>query len=224
MEPEFWHTRWHRGETGFHATEHNPYLKAYWPSLGVPPGGHILVPLCGKTLDMRYLRDAGFKVSGVEVSSLACRAFFEEMGVTPSHHQDGTFQVFESEGVRLLCGDFFSLRKEVLGPVDGIYDRAALIALPLTQRIHYARKIAELSQPQTRGLLISLTYTDGQKKGPPFSVPVDEVETLYQDTFELSLRQQDDVIDSDPRYRERWGVTSLVTSVHALLPRASTQP
>jgi Thiopurine S-methyltransferase (TPMT). len=35
----------------------------------------VLVPLCGKSLDMDWLLDAGYKVFGIELSNIAIQAF-----------------------------------------------------------------------------------------------------------------------------------------------------
>jgi len=56
MEKEFWLERWERAEIGFHQDDINPWLARYWPRLAAPPGSKVFVPLCGKSLDMAWLR------------------------------------------------------------------------------------------------------------------------------------------------------------------------
>src|SRR5512138_1105185 len=76
MKRDFWLERWERGETGFHQDEINPYLLQHWPELHVAPGGEVFVPLCGKSLDMVWLRERGYFVLGVELSPIAVQDFF----------------------------------------------------------------------------------------------------------------------------------------------------
>src|SRR5690606_22020225 len=70
MHADFWLERWREGRTHFHLERVTPLLQKYWPGLGLPKGSKVLVPLCGKTLDMVWLAEQGHKVLGVELSPL----------------------------------------------------------------------------------------------------------------------------------------------------------
>ena len=61
MDPQFWQERWQRAETGFHQPSANDRLLKYWPALNIERGGQVFVPLCGKSLDMAWLADEGYK-------------------------------------------------------------------------------------------------------------------------------------------------------------------
>ena len=78
MHPDFWHGRWQRGETGWHRDAVMPLLQTHWPALQPRNGEQVLVPLCGKTLDMPWLATQGQRVLGVELSGLGIAAFFAE--------------------------------------------------------------------------------------------------------------------------------------------------
>ena len=67
MEPEFWQERWARNQIGFHLSEVNPYLQRHWRQLAVAEGSKVLVPLCGKSLDLVWLASHGLRVMGVEL-------------------------------------------------------------------------------------------------------------------------------------------------------------
>lgn len=54
MDADFWLARWREEQTGFHQQRVTPLLMKYWPTLGLPEGCRVLVPLCGKSLDMIY--------------------------------------------------------------------------------------------------------------------------------------------------------------------------
>ena len=49
---------------------------------GVPDGTcSVFVPLCGKSLDMVWLLEQGFSVTGCEISELAVQQFFTENSI-----------------------------------------------------------------------------------------------------------------------------------------------
>lgn len=92
MQSEFWLERWERGEIGFHLDDINPYLRQYWPQMQLAVGSRVLVPLCGKSLDLMWLRDQGYRVAGVELSRQAVEAFFREAGLVPQVSSSGALQ------------------------------------------------------------------------------------------------------------------------------------
>lgn len=141
MDRDYWLERWKKNEIGFHRSEINPYLVTYFRELNLRPGDHIFVPLCGKSLDMLWLLQQGYKVTGVELSTIACQNFFTENNLTYKLHKVDNFQqYFHNDQLQILCGDFFDLEPEKL-MVNAIYDRAALIALPPSLRERYAKKL-----------------------------------------------------------------------------------
>lgn len=177
MEASFWQARWAAQQIGFHEADTHPLLKAYGARLG--DGAPVFVPLCGKSNDMPWLHGQGHNVIGVELATIAVRAFFDEQGLSATHTAVRPFEVFSSPGYRLLCGDFFALTATHLGPFAAVYDRAALIALPPEMRHDYARKMSELCVSGTTMLLISVAYDVTVITPPPFVVAADEVTALY---------------------------------------------
>ncbi|HCP03426.1 MAG TPA: thiopurine S-methyltransferase, partial [Pseudomonas sp.] len=75
MDAAFWHERWQRGEIGFHKASTNPLLQRWWPQLGVDAEAPVWVPLCGKSLDLIWLRSQGHPVRGVELARSALESF-----------------------------------------------------------------------------------------------------------------------------------------------------
>ncbi len=179
MEHEFWHTRWEKGETGFHEGTVNQYLHDHWPEFVKKKTEAVLVPLCGKSHDIWWLHDRGHPVIGVELSELACKDFFEEAREKAQVHPGEPFTTFSQGDLELWCGDFFQLVPEDLRHIRMVYDRAALIALPLEQRRKYVEHLTAILPDGARILLITLTYDSSEMKGPPFSVSADEVQELY---------------------------------------------
>ncbi|MDH5564302.1 MAG: thiopurine S-methyltransferase [Nitrospirota bacterium] len=187
MEAEFWLQRWEKREIGFHQVEINRYLEPYWPTLELAGGSTVLVPLCGKSRDMRWLAQLGHHVLGVELCETAVQEFFEELNVQPQVDQKGLFVRYSAENIELLVGDVFALTAEDLQEVAGVYDRAALVALPLDMRRDYVNLLAEIVPAKTQTLLITFEYRLGDREGPPFSIPIDAVQGLFEGGCDITL-------------------------------------
>ncbi|MCP1726298.1 thiopurine S-methyltransferase [Natronospira proteinivora] len=214
MKAAFWHERWQQGQIGFHQAQVNHNLKTLWQELRPAPEEGVLVPLCGKAHDMAWLQAQGHAVTGVELSPVACREFFAERGLTPAQSRHGRFQRFSHGRIQLLCGDFWDLKAADLAGVSLFYDRAALIALPPAMREDYVAHLARVLSPGSRGLLISLDYSDGSLQGPPFNVSDEEVFRLFQPDFKLSRLLQRALGTDDPLSRR--GLTHGTESVFYL--------
>lgn len=215
MEKGFWLERWERAEIGFHQSETNPYLLRYWHELQARPGSEVFVPLCGKSLDMLWLRRQGHPVLGVELSPIAVRDFFVENGMTPTHVAGAPFDRCEAEGIRILCGDFFELTRADMAQVGAVYDRASLVALPPEMRARYARHLADILPAGTRILLVTFDYPQQEMQGPPFAVSPQEVKALYSSYAEIRLLAQEDVLEQNPRFKAR-GITRMQENVFLL--------
>ena len=214
MKPEFWLTRWARNDIGFHQEDVNTFLVDWW--LKVAPGeGTVLVPLCGKSRDLLWLRALGLSVIGVEVSELAVQAFFEENDLQPTRQQREGFTLWQADGLALWCGDFLALRREWLGGVTAYYDRAALIALPPALRGAYVEHLAKLLPRGARGLLVTLEYDQAEMEGPPFSVPTAELEQRFGPHFSLTHLQSRDKLVGETRYKQK-GLTALTEKAYAV--------
>jgi thiopurine S-methyltransferase len=218
MKKDFWLERWERAEIGFHQDAINPYLRRYWPDLHVVRGSEVFVPLCGKSLDMLWLREQEYFVLGVELSPIAVQEFFSEKGQTPQRVHSEKFASYIAGGICLSCGDFFDLGKEDMAQVGAVYDRASLVALPPEMRERYARHLVSILPSGTQILLITFDYPQAEMSGPPFAVSVAEVEALYRDCAEIRLLTQQNVLEQNPRFKQR-GVTRMQESVFLLTLR-----
>jgi thiopurine S-methyltransferase len=208
VKPEFWHDRWRAGQLGFHQSAVDRNLKAYWPGFELAAASRVLVPLCGKTLDLLWLRDRGHAVVGVELSAVALETFCMENGIPARRRVLRDFDVYEAERLRLFRGDYFALTPELLGSVAAVYDRAALISWPPELRGSYVAHLTALTRPGTQTLLITLEYNQVQMSGPPFTVSADEVTRLYGAHHEIRRLGREDILANEPRLRSR-GLTEL---------------
>jgi len=215
VEPEFWQNRWRTGQIGFHQSDVDGSLKQHWPALGLADGDHVFVPLCGKSLDIPWLLNQGFSVIGVELSAVALESFFMENGIAARRCALGNFDVFEAPRLRLFCGDFFSLTRELVGPIAAVYDRAALISWTPQSRAAYLAHLNSLTAPGAQTLLITMEYLQQQMQGPPFSVDSRAVDKLYSQHHSIQKLARRDILASENRLRER-GLTELHETCYLL--------
>ncbi|TFL15437.1 thiopurine S-methyltransferase [Pusillimonas caeni] len=215
MDAEFWLERWREGRTHFHQQEVMPLLCKHWPALQVPAGARVLVPLCGKSLDMPWLASQGFGVLGVEISPLAVEQFFAEHGLQPAVRDSDQGRHYVAGDIEIICGDIFELNAQTLAGCRGVYDRAALIALPADMRPAYVDHVYGQLPEGCAGLLITLDYPREQMQGPPFSVPDDEVQTLFASRTSASVLERRDILPDEEKFL-RAGVQRLDTVVYRL--------
>lgn len=219
MEPQYWLERWELHEIGFHQSGYNAMLVEHWPNIarGTPPR-QVFVPLCGKTLDMLWLRDRGHAVVGVELSSIAVTDFFQEQAIAFEIDQMDGLLAYHSPGLQLLCGDFFQVQPDHLRDVDAVYDRAALIALPADLQQRYVDHLNNILPKQAPILLITLEYDPASMDGPPFSTPEARVRELFQTTHDVTRIATRDVLSDHPGLAAK-GLGRLHESAYMVHPK-----
>lgn len=186
---EQWLKRWREGRIGFHLAQTHPALVHHWGELAIPSGAKVLVPLCGKSLDMHWLAERGHPVLGVEFAPEAIEQFLAERRGDVSRYRQAGFEIARQGSVELWRGDFFHLHIHAVDEVEAFYDRASLIALPPATRRRYALHLAQLVPPGARGLLVGLHH-DAGASGPPYSVNSAEIDELFRPNFRLEKREE----------------------------------
>ena len=200
MDANFWHQRWENEHTGFHQATVTPWLQNYVDKLHLEPGSRVFVPLCGKTLDIGWLLAQGYRVAGVELSALAIQQLFDELGITPQITAVGDLQHYHAPNIDIFVGDFFALTHAMLGDVDAVFDRAALVALPGTMRQQYTRHLAAIcgAVPQ---LVITYQYDQTKMHGPPFSIDDAEMGQHYDAYYTVTALERDTISDGLKRVK-----------------------
>ena len=203
MKLKDWLDRWREGNIGWHQNEGNKGLQQYWPKL--PNSSRVLVPLCGKTVDMAWLNRKGMDVTGVEISATAAKTFFEEQGLEYECLDKDSFTIYraKSTALTIYCGNYFEF---VSSPFDALYDRASLIALGSTLRPHYIRHTKSLLKHNAKKLVITLEYDQRKVDGPPFSVTSHEVNSYWP---RLSRIKEAEALDTCPPKFKASGITSV---------------
>lgn len=204
MKKEFWIEKWQNKQTGFHKDFTHPLLIEYINELSLSKGDTVFVPLCGKSIDMLWLSEQGYKVIGIELSELAVEQFFSENQLEYVKTKDNQFDVYQYQNISIYRGDIFDLSKKHTVDVKAVYDRAALIALPDGLVGKYVQKISEVIPHHAKQLLITLEFvkTSGPK-GPPFSTTDEKVRDLYIDFSSINILQEVDIISREDKFKQQ---------------------
>jgi len=180
MEANFWHDMWASGVVGFHQPDINVYLKNHWSKLKLNGDENVLVPLCGKSLDMIWLAQQGHSVLGVELSQKALDEFLTENKLTAEPKAFENHCGYQLPDMTLLCGDFFHLTAKDCSDIKVVFDRAAIVALPPEMRQEYVKHLHSILPSGTQYLLVAMEYDQSKMPGPPFSVSELEIRALFE--------------------------------------------
>ena len=204
MKHEFWDERWRQGQIGFHLGRPHDWLL---DAAGrFPPRARVYVPLCGKTVDLVWLRDRGHEVFGCEFVASAVQDFLREQGLTAATERresggGASFECHRTRGLNVLQGDALELDPGLIGgPVDVVFDRAALVALDPACRTRYVDGLHRVLRPGGHVLLIAFAYDQARVEGPPWSVDAGTIDRLFGDRFSietLAVRSE----EGNPRFQ-----------------------
>lgn len=185
MEANYWHEKWESDQLGFDQAKPNALMVAQFQALGLAPDARVFVPLCGKTIDIKWLLDQGMTVAGAELSEIAVRDLFKLLNIEPTIQERGPLKHYTAPGIDIWAGNVFDLTSDDLGAVDATYDRAAVVALPDGMRNQYVAHVTSITaiKPQ---LVITFDYDQTVMSGPPFSVPPSSVQSLYGGTHKVT--------------------------------------
>lgn len=188
-ENNLWLERWEKREIGFNQNRVNAFLIKYFKKLNLEKNANILVPLCGKSIDIAWFLSEGFSVTGIELSEIAVEELFLELGITPSISNLGEVKLYSSEQLNLFVGDIFKVTSEMIGEIDAIYDRAAIVALTKELRIKYAEHLRSISNNAPQ-LLLCFEYDQSLMNRTPYSVDEFEVKMHYAQHYEIELLER----------------------------------
>ncbi len=192
MDRDFWLDKWNANQIGFHKDTVHAALAAHIDRLSLSSDARVFLPLCGKTRDIDWLLSRGYRVAGAEFSDLAIRQLFADLDIAPAITDHGSLTHYTAPGIDIFGGDIFDLGAATLGPVDAVYDRAALIALPPETRPRYAEHVSGITANAPQ-LLIAVEYDQSAMNGPPFSVEAAQISRYYAQEYEITLLASDAV-------------------------------
>ena len=186
MDASFWFNKWERNEIGFHRPVANPLLVNHFDALSLSKTERVFLPLCGKTLDIGWLLGKGHQVVGAELSQMAIEQLFESLGIKPKISVLGTLRKYSGPALDIFVGDVFAISSTMLGRVDAIYDRGALVALPNETRVRYTKHLVQITETAPQ-LVVTYEYDQRVVAGPPFSITTEELTDHYGASYNLTL-------------------------------------
>jgi thiopurine S-methyltransferase len=164
---------------------------------------------------MLFLLENQINVIGVEMSSIAAEKFFSENNLSYSISNSDGFILYEGDGIRIYCGNYFDLEANHLQEVKAVYDRASLIALDGELRQKYIKHLNDIIVNDVRILLLTLNYPQHQRSGPPFAVSKFEVDELFRVSFQCRELECINDIENEPMF-QNLGVDFVEKAVYLL--------
>lgn len=222
MEISYWQSRWRKGKTGWHMDTVYPPLPTFWDDVNIESGSRILVPLCGKSLDLGWFVDHGHTVTGIDVSAKAIHHIMQQHPESFTKDSSHGFTVYRSESLVLWQGDYSKLPTDEIPTQDLIYDKASIIALPPEKRLDHANKHIELCSTHTQILLQTFEYEQSEMHGPPFAVHEEELKKLFGNRFKLTCIHEQSKMEELQRFKQRGLSSYLTEKVFHLTPLKST--
>jgi SAM-dependent methyltransferase len=185
LAPAFWDERFERDFTPWDLKGVPQALRAFVARDSVPRS--VLIPGCGNGYELVCMLDAGWDVTAIDFSPVAASRARGVVGRWAA-------QVVEA--------DFFTWQPPQ--PLDLIYERAFLCAMPPAMWPQVAARWAQLLAPG--GQLAGFFFFGTSPKGPPFGIARAALEELLAPWFDLV--EEGEVVDSLPVFagQERWMV------------------
>ncbi|PIK36600.1 putative thiopurine S-methyltransferase [Apostichopus japonicus] len=218
-----WKKGWEAGWIDFHMPKVNHSLVKYYGKLtGGKKGLRFFIPLCGKTLDMKWLSDQGQEVVGVEGVEMACEQFFQEQNMKYSVSDipgipDGKLFTGESGKIKLYKCDALAITSALVGKFDAIWDRGSLVAMDPPDRAGYIKMLKDVSKPGTNILAEIYEYDWDQriKQHAPYPFFRQDVDDIFASWADVSEEERYDKIDEKSVFRE-WGLTWMTNIVYIM--------
>lgn len=189
MERTFWEERWKQRQIGFHEGRPGAMLERHVSRIG--ECRRVYVPLCGKAMDVGFLRSRGHVVFGSELVRAPIVELFEELDEPRNETVVAPFQKHVGRDLTVLEGDAFGVTADHFGgEIDAIYDRAALVALDPKTRRAYVETLRQVLRPAGLLLLVTFDYPQERIPGPPWAVPTADVHALFGAGFDIELLEE----------------------------------
>ncbi|KAK2156859.1 hypothetical protein LSH36_203g00031 [Paralvinella palmiformis] len=181
----------------------------------------IFFPLCGKTVDMKWLYDLGHTIVGVEGAQKPVEEFFKENDIEYTVHvvNDVNGHLYQSLDKRIslyLC-DIYDFNSLVEGQFDAIWDRGSFGAINKSERARYAALLLSMMAPGCRYLLDNFSYDETHYIGPPRNVTEKDMQELFGSMCDIKLLDTFDMLT--PERAVLHGLNKFDEQLWLLLPK-----
>ena len=160
----------------------------------------ILLPLCGKSVDLLWLWRHGHDVVGVEDFAKSISDFAADSHLVPEDVNNNKSQDEEMQAIKECIGaeEMLSLLQSSFSPsnasgspftdhsFNAVWDRSAFVSMPPRYHGFYAEAIKRLlNWHDFRFMLLVYEFDETAVKGPPYAVTQDRVRALFQDFADI---------------------------------------
>lgn len=155
----------------------------------------VLLPLCGKSNDLRFMYEEGHKVLGVECADEAIHDFFSinniprDVTTVTATKSGKNAQLHSSPDgqLKVIQNNFLTLDSEMFnGTIDCVWDRGAFGTITEEEQSMYIDTIRRLLGPNFRYLLLVLEFDQSQSKDPvPMPQPEEKVRHFFGSFCEI---------------------------------------
>ncbi|XP_019849402.1 PREDICTED: probable thiopurine S-methyltransferase isoform X2 [Amphimedon queenslandica] len=187
-DSSYWNIRWTGGTTIWHKWEVDELLKKHYHFLQTGNNqSSIFVPLCGKSIDMKWLADKGHAVVGIDIVELAAQQFFTESNIPFKKLYESTDDMMK---IKFIVGDLFKCSVERIGSFDAIWDCNSIIAINPDDTKRYAKLLDSLLKSSGRILLSTYEFEDlSGRDQPPHNLPPDAVKGLFGEKYSIAVKE-----------------------------------
>jgi thiopurine S-methyltransferase len=212
MDTQYWLNRWKTGNIGFNEPHPHRFLIKYFHFLNSSLKSKILVPLCGKSIDMIWLMQNKQTVIGVEVSDIAINQFFIENHIDYVCLRNNDLKIYKHKFGVIYNEDLFKLNAKNISDISLVYDRGCLTALrPQTIAPKYINWVKENTCSKIKILLIVFEHNNVNATEPPFHTD----STQLMEFFKVTLLEREHISQVKPHWVER-GVQNLFECVYLI--------
>lgn len=205
--PKDWLDRWGAGDTPWHKTEVNPFLIKYIHLLENDRKNlKIFVPLCGKSLDMKWLFDRGHRVVGVDLSQLAIESFFKENSLEYSVETRNDFSKYteKSGRITLYCCSLYDFPKTDEKDFDAVIDRGSIGAIYPEDRPRYAEILSSVKRSDCRHFIDVFDYDDSVRHEYPYSLPMSTIVEVLGKDWNVELLESVQDLETGKRLLDKF--------------------
>lgn len=201
------------GSKGHPSAELVEHVKELLPS----EPGRVLVPLCGRSPDLRWLYDRGNTVVGLEGVEKPVKQFFDLYPDLQHATEDLAFgKLYKSSDGRLqvyVC-DVTKVPPGALGKFDAVFDWGAYTAIRPGDRLRYLEVVKEAMKEDCRYFLEVCHDGPPPTPGLPHSISFRTVKLEFGSSRDMLVLKTLDI-------SEAWGVDSLFDSHILMVPKDS---
>nr|XP_037275414.1 probable thiopurine S-methyltransferase [Rhipicephalus microplus] len=178
----------------------------------------VFIPLCGKAHELKWFRDMGHRVVGVEFVEECVHEYFHEndLQVVESVCPVIKCKILQTpdKTIRIFICNIFDFKSECAGPMEIIWDRSGFTCVLQEDRPRYVTLMKSLLAKDFSYGLWGVHYNAPWYTRSPRSVDAATIKKLYEDVAKITLL--DSKTNESPRFLD--GRASATTFLWHMTP------